>query len=180
MLSFPLMMFPIVRQLMCMSAFAFICVLNQLTDANSSMRINTRKESLKIAFRAILSKICEFLLLSFQANADGKCVEYRLAHSSTLLFYLWKCYHLELLQHLCLIVSLHRAEKFSFHLNQLDCSTCLIEWVIFIPLPIGRNCALCIHAWDFQIYYLYLLLISVNYKTLCNMIRNVWTFSDYE
>lgn len=55
--------------------------------------------------------------------------------------------------------------------NDSNCSTCLIERVIVIPL------SMCIHAWDFQIYYLYLLLISVNYKTLCNMIRNDWTFS---
>lgn len=40
-------------------------------------------------------KTCEFLLLSFKPNTDGKCVEYRSAHSSTSLFYVRKCYHLE-------------------------------------------------------------------------------------
>lgn len=41
----------------------------------------------------------------------------------------------------------------------------LKEWLSFLC-----QCAVCIHAQDFQLY-LYLLLISVNYKTLCNMIH---------
>lgn len=50
-------------------------------------------------------------------------------------------------------------------LNIGNCSTCLIERVIFIPLPINTGLA------DFKLY-LYLCFNCVNYKSLCNMIRN--------